>query len=72
MRIKHVNKLIFAHLNINSLNKNVKSEIDDLIISETKIVETFPLGQFKINGLIHHFVLITIAALGYYVFCSGR
>ena len=72
MRIKHVNKLIFAHLNINSLNKKVKSEIDDLIISETKIEETFSLGQFKINGLIQHFVLITIATLGYYVFCSGR
>ena len=57
MRIKHVNKLIIAHLNINSLrNKSeflvefTRGKVDILMISETKIDESFPLGQFKVNG----------------------
>ena len=47
MRIKHANKLIITHLNINSLRN---SKVDILMISETKIDQGFPLGQFKING----------------------
>ena len=57
MRIKHVNKLIIAHLNINSLRNKfeflvefIRGKVDILMISETKIDESFPLGQFKING----------------------
>ena len=57
MRIKHVNKLIFAHLNINSLRNKfeflvefARGKVDILMISETKIDESFPLGQFKVNG----------------------
>ena len=57
MCIKHVDKLIFTHLNINSLRnkfeflvKFVKSKVDILMISETKVDGSFPLGQFKING----------------------
>ena len=57
MRIKHVNKLIIAHLNINSsrnifefLVEFIGSKVDILMISETKIDESFPLGQFKVNG----------------------
>ena len=56
MRIKHVNKLIIAHLNINSLRNKfeflvefTRGKIDILMISETKIDESFPLGQFKVN-----------------------
>ena len=47
MRIKHANKLIITHLNINSLRN---SKVDILTISGTKIDQSFPLGQFKING----------------------
>ena len=57
MCIKHVNKLIIAHLNINSLRSKfeflvefIRGKVDILMISETKIDESFPLGQFKING----------------------
>ena len=57
MRIKHVNKLIIAHLNINSLRNKfeflvefIRGKVDILMISETKIDESFPLGQFKINS----------------------
>ena len=52
-------KLIFAHLNINSLRAifdllsgQIKGSIDVLMISETKLDESFPDGQFLIEG--HH------------------
>ena len=51
------NKLVFAHININSLRNmfelfvdQVKGKIDVLMISETKIDVTFPLGNFLIDG----------------------
>ena len=57
MRIKHVNKLIIAHLNINSLRNKlefliefIKVKFDILMISETKVDKSFLLGQFRING----------------------
>ena len=53
----HVNKLIFADLNNNSLRNKfeflvelVKGKFDILMISETKTGESLPLGQFEING----------------------
>ena len=55
MRINHANKLIIVHLNINSLRNKfeflfefIRGKADILIISETKIDENFPLGQFKV------------------------
>ena len=57
MRIKHVNKLIIARLNINSLRNKfeflvefIKGKFDILMISETKVDKSFPLDQFRING----------------------
>ena len=54
---ENTNKLVFAHININSLRNKfelivdqVKGNIDVLIISETKIVHSFPLGNFLIGG----------------------
>ena len=54
---KPCQQLIFAHLNINSLRNKfeflvefVKGKVDILMISEANINESFPLGQFKING----------------------
>ena len=64
MHIKHVNKLIIAHLNINSLRNKfeflgefIRDKVDVLMISEIKIDESFPLGQFKINGFNAQFRL---------------
>ena len=64
MRLKHVNRLIFTNLNINSLwNKFefsvelVKNKFDFLMISETTIKECLPLGQFKIDSYITPFRL---------------
>ena len=46
-----------AHLNINSLRNKfdslvdqIKGNVDTLVISETKLDESFPAGQFKIPG----------------------
>ena len=55
-RSDNVNKLIFAHLNINFIRNKfevlaiqVKSKIDILSIAETNIDETFPEGNFLIE-----------------------
>ena len=57
MRSDNINKLIFAHLNINSarnkskfLATQVKGKIAVLMISETKIDENFPKGNFSREG----------------------
>ena len=51
------NKLIFAHVNINFirnkfefLSTQVKGNIDVLMVSETKIDNSFPVGNFVIDG----------------------
>ena len=51
MRIKNVNKLIFVPLNINSVSNKfgffgefLKGKVDILMISETEMDESFPLG----------------------------
>ena len=56
-RKNNQNKLVIAHLNINSfrkkfelLNERTKGNADILLISETKINESFPDCQFKIDG----------------------
>ena len=49
--------MIIAHLNINPLRNKfkflislIKDNIDVLMISETKLDESFPTNQFMING----------------------
>ena len=57
IRKNNLNKLIFAHLNINSIgnkfdslaDKN-KDNIDILMISETKVDDSFPDSQFSLDG----------------------
>ena len=58
----NLNKLVVAHLNINSImNKfevliqKVNGEADLLMISKTKIDEIFPKSQFLINGFSYPF-----------------
>ena len=57
LRLKNPNRLIYAHLNINSVRNNfdllndiIKNNIDILMISETKLDSSFPNGQFQIHG----------------------
>ena len=53
MRRENANKLVFAHIKINSLRNKfklladqVKGNIDVLMNSETKLMIAFPLGIF--------------------------
>ena len=57
IRDDNLNKLIFAHLNINlirnkfeELISQVKGTVDILIICETKIDDSFPIANFLIDG----------------------
>ena len=57
MRRENANKLVFAHININALRNKfellvdqVKGNINVLMISETKIDDSFSLGNFLIDG----------------------
>ena len=50
-------KLDFAHLTINSisnkfelLSEQVRGNVDFLMVSETKIDDSFPIGNFLIHG----------------------
>ena len=52
-----MNRLVISHLNTKSLRNKfdslkllVKDSFDVLMISETKLDETFPEGQFPIDG----------------------
>lgn len=56
-KLANVNRLVIAHLNVNSLRNKfeslkllVKGNIDILVISETKLDESFPTPQFAIEG----------------------
>ena len=57
LRIRNLNKIVVCHLNINLIwNKSdfladqVKGNSDILMISETKLDESFPPGQFLLHG----------------------
>ena len=59
-----MNRIILAHLNINSsrnkpdlLVDQIKGNVDVLAISETKLDDSFPAGQFKIPGYTSPFRL---------------
>ena len=57
MRKKNADRLIKGHLNINSIRNKfealkslIKGKVDILIVSETKIDDSFPSSQFSIEG----------------------
>ena len=57
LKIQFPDKLIISHLNINSIKNKfdslsfmVENNADILLISETKLDDSFPSGQFKICG----------------------
>ena len=57
MRSENLNKLVFGHLNINSIGnkyeflvEQVKGNIDAIMIAETKIDDNFPVDNFVIDG----------------------
>ena len=57
LKILNVNKIVIGHLNINSIRNKFESlkyiidkNVDILLISETKLDDTFPENQFCISG----------------------
>ena len=57
LRIKNVNRIVIGYININSITNKfdmlfdrLDNNIDILMISETKIDESFPTSQFCIKG----------------------
>ena len=57
IRVKNLHRFIFAHININSIRNKfdvladlIVGKVDLLLISETKIDDTFPSSQFQISG----------------------
>ena len=61
LRTSNLHRIIIAQININSIRhkfeavvNGVRDNVDILMISETKTVNSFPLTQFLIEGLQHH------------------
>ena len=57
LRLSNVNKVIIGNININSLpatfdqvKEVIFKNVDILVVTETKLDETFPLGQFYVEG----------------------
>ena len=57
LKLRNLNRLIFCQININSIRNKfellfylVSNNIDVLLISETKIDNTFPVSQFCVPG----------------------
>ena len=57
VRLNNIDRPIIAHLNINflyqkfeALKNLVKNRVDILVISETKLDNSFPIGEFEIEG----------------------
>ena len=57
IKAKHSKSLLFGHLNVNSIRNKfvfsqelIKRAFDIFLISETKIDDSFPNAQFKIEG----------------------
>ena len=61
VRVENINRIIFGHININSIRNKldlladlIKSKVDILHVSETKINDSFPCAQFQITGFSTH------------------
>ena len=57
LKAKNSERLIIAQININALEHKfeafvsmIKNRVDIIMVSETKVDESFPLSQFKIDG----------------------
>ena len=57
LRLKNVDKIIIGHININSIRNKIHilsdmvgEKVDILLISETKLDDTFPKSQFLLQG----------------------
>ena len=79
IRTSNFNKLILGHLNVNCIrnkfdlySKQLKGLIDFLMVSETKVVDSFPEGQFLVKVFIHHIDLTVIKMVEELCFMFGK
>ena len=75
----NINRLIFGHLNINSLRtkfdficEQIEGSIDVFMISESKVDDSFPHGQFLIDGFHRPFRFDRNKNGGGYCYTSGK
>ena len=78
VRIENLSRIIFKQLNITSIRNKfdllmniIKNEIDILMISETKIDNSFPISQFIMTGYSIPFGLIG-QVMGVEYFCLSE
>ena len=64
IRVKNINNIIVAYLNINTFKNKydflktlISDNIDAVIIGETKLDDSFPISQFKVEGFAEPFRL---------------
>ena len=76
LKLRNLNRLIFGQININSIRNKfellfslVSNNIDVLLISETKIDNTFPVSQFCVPGYSVPFRLDRIGNGGGIMLC---
>ena len=76
---KDLNKIVAGHLNINSIKNKfdflahqVTRNIDILMTSETKFDESFPPGQFLLDGYSVFSVLIGMGMVVVFGYILGR
>ena len=57
IKLENMNRLVIGHLNVNSMRNKfealkciIKENLDILVISETKLDDTFPKNQFTLDG----------------------
>ena len=57
LKKKNIERPVIAHLNINSISSKfepltsmIKENVDFLLITESKLDDTFPMGQFQLQG----------------------
>ena len=72
--------LVLGHININSIRNKldmladlIKSKVDILLVSETKIDDSFPSAQFKTTGFSIPYTMGRNENGGWHYFvCKGR
>ena len=75
LRVKNLNKLIIGHLNINSLRNKfellahqIKDNIDILMISETKLYESFRTSFSRmVSVVLISFIIIVTVVIFFYI-----
>ena len=79
IRVSNINRLVLGHLNINSLRtkfdflcEQSKGYIDVFMTSESKLDDSFPHGQFLIDGFHMPFRFDRNKNGGEYCYTSGK